>query len=238
MRPVAWIAGLLLSMLFPVMAAAGSFTVSPVRLELSPQRPLGSLTITNDASEPVTVDAKAMVWSQANGEDLYEDTRELIVTPPVFTLEPKASQILRLGLRRGPDPERELAFRVFLTENAPPVTMATTGIAMTLRLAVPVFIRPKAPPVAKLDWSAQRSPDGSLLLRANNVGNLHVQVSDLRLKAGNDVIARQTNPAYLLPGQAREWSIKPEAGRAFSAQTLTLEGNSDAGDVRAELPLR
>lgn len=237
MRPVAWIVGLLLTIFLPALAVAGSFTVSPVRIELSPQRPLGSLTITNDANEPVTVDAKAMVWTQSQGEDIYEDTRELIVTPPVFTLEPKASQILRLGLRRGADAERELAFRVFLTENAPPPSLTSTGIAMTLRLAVPVFIRPKASPVAKLDWSAQRAPDGAVVLRANNVGNLHVQVSELRLKAGADIVGRQSSPAYLLPGQAREWTIKPEAGRAFSAQTLTLEGNSDAGDVRAELPL-
>jgi len=219
-------------------AWAGSFTVSPVRIELSPQRPLGSLNITNDGAEPVTIDAKAMVWTQQAGEDLHEDTRELIVTPPVFTLEPRASQVVRIGLRRPPDRERELAYRIFLTENAPPPTAASTGVAMTLRLSVPIFIRPVAAPVARLDWSASRGAADELKLQATNVGNLHVQVADLRLLSDGQVIGRISNPAYVLPEQTRVWIVKLDKPLRPEAGPIQLEGFSDAGDVKASVPLR
>jgi len=219
-------------------AWAGSFTVSPVRIELSPQRPLGSLTITNDGTEPVTIDAKAMVWTQQSGEDRHEDTRELIVTPPVFTLEPRAYQVVRIGLRRPPDRERELAYRVFLTENAPPPTAATTGVAMTLRLSVPIFIRPVAAPVARLDWSASLVSPDELRLQAVNVGNLHVQVADLRLSSGGQLAGQMSTPAYVLPGQTRAWTVKLAKPLQPDVGPIQLEGFSDAGDVKVSVPLR
>jgi len=219
-------------------AWAGSFTVSPVRIELSPQRPLGSLTITNDGTEPVTIDAKAMAWTQQAGEDRHEETRELIVTPPVFTLEPRASQVVRIGLRRPPDRERELAYRVFLTENAPPPTATSTGVAMTLRLSVPIFIRPVAPPVARLDWSASPGSPDELKLQAVNVGNLHVQVADLRLLSDGQLIGRISNPAYVLPDQTRVWTVKLDKPWRPDAGPIQLEGFSDAGDVKVSVPLR
>jgi len=52
------------------------------------------------------------------------------------------------------------------------------------------------------------------------------------------VVGRQTSPAYLLPGQYREWTVKPEEGRAFDASSLTVTGYSDAGDVNAEFAVR
>lgn len=228
-----------LALVFPLSSAlAGSFTVSPVRIELSPQRPLGSLTITNDGAEPVTIDAKAMLWTQQDGEDRHEDTRELIVTPPVFTLEPRGAQIVRIGLRRGPDKEHELTYRVFLTENAPPPTPTSTGVAMTLRLSVPIFIRPVATPVARLDWSASRGAADELKLQATNVGNLHVQVADLRLLSDGQVIGRISNPAYVLPEQTRVWIVKLDKPLRPEAGPIQLEGFSDAGDVKASVPLR
>lgn len=228
-----------LALVFPFSSTlAGSFTVSPVRIELSPQRPLGSLTITNDGAEPVTIDAKAMLWTQQDGEDRHEDTRELIVTPPVFTLEPRGAQIVRIGLRRGPDKERELTYRIFLTENAPPPTPTSTGVAMTLRLSVPIFIRPLAAPRAQLEWTAQAVSAGEFRLQAVNTGNLHVQVADMKLSSQGQPVARVSNPAYVLPGQTRVWTVKLDRPLPSDASSLQLEGFSDAGDLKVAVPLR
>lgn len=228
----------LLSSLIPALAWAGSFTVSPVRLELSPQRPVSSLTITNDGAEPVSIDARGMNWTQQNGADEHEETRELIVTPPVFTLAPGASQIVRIGLRRAPDANNEIAYRVFMTENPVVPRSVANGVAMNLRLSVPIFVRPRAAPQPKLEWTGSRTPEGHLKLRADNRGNMHVQVANLSLSAAGTVVGRQTSPAYLLPGQYREWTVKPEEGRAFDASSLTVTGYSDAGDVNAEFAVR
>jgi fimbrial chaperone protein len=220
-------------------ATAGNFTVSPVRIQLTPAKPLSSLTITNDADTPVSIEVRASAWSQADGEDQYEDTRELLVTPPVFSLAPGASQIVRLGLRRSADPKTELAYRVFLTEVKSATQSETTGVTMNLRLAVPVFVHPvdnNAAPV--VEWQATRGQDGSLTLRAQNNGTMHLQLANLRVLAGATELGRAESAAYLLPGQAHEWNISPDAGKSFDAPALELNAYSDAGDVKIPLTLR
>jgi fimbrial chaperone protein len=223
--------------LLPVVAAAGSFTVSPVRVELSPARPLSSITLSNDADTPIQIEVRGVAWSQNEAEDVYADTRELIVTPPVFTLPGKGSQIIRLGLRRNPDAKDELAYRIFLSEVKPAVQSEATGVTMNLRLSVPVFVKPVAAAQPRLDWTARRAEGGALLLRADNRSNTHVQVANLKLAKGNEVAGQLSSAAYLLPGQGREWTIQPEPGHAFTAPSITLSGFSDAGEVKVDLAI-
>ena len=224
--------------LAPAVSVAGSFTVAPVRVELSPAKPLSSVTITNDSDDPVKIEVVGNAWSQKDGMDEYQDTRELIVTPPVITLAAKASQIIRLGLRRSPDPKNELAYRLFITEIRPQVKTEGTGVTMNLRLSVPIFVKPTAEAKPHLDWTARKVEGGALLLRAENNSNIHVQVANMRLSAGTEVIGKEGSAAYLLPGQAREWTVKPDAGHQFNSPTLNLTGFSDAGDLKVDLKVQ
>lgn len=230
-----------LACLAPALPAqAGNFMVAPVRVELSAQRSGGALTITNNADEAVSIEARGMQWTQQDGRDAYADTRELILAPPAFTLAPGASQVLRVALRRAPDPGRELAYRVFLTE-MPPAAGSSPGdgrVAVALRLSLPVFVKPAAPAQPRLQWSGQRTAAGELQLQARNDGNQHVQLGDVSLKQGERLVARHTVAAYLLPGQARSWTVKPAPGSAFSAALLSLDAGSDAGPLQAEVPVQ
>ena len=227
-----------LSTLLPMVADAGSFTVSPVRVELSPAKPLSSVTITNDGDEPVKLEVEGKLWTQKDGADDYQDTRELIVTPPVITLAAKASQIIRLGLRRGADPKNELSYRLFITEIRPQVKTEGTGVTMNLRLSVPIFVKPTAAVNPQLQWTAKKVEGGNLLLRAENTGNIHMQLANLQLNAGTDVVGKESSAAYLLPGQAHEWTVKPETGKTFNTSTLSLTGFCDAGDLKVNLTVQ
>lgn len=238
MRTVSVFLYVLLLAIFPVFSWAGSFTVAPVRVELSPAKPLGSVTITNDSEEPVKVEINGVAWSQQNAEDVYQDTRDLIVTPPVITLAGKSSQIIRLGLRRSPDPKNELAYRLFITEIRPQVKTEATGVTMNLRMSIPIFVKPVAAAKTQLEWTAKRTENGSLLLRAVNNGNIHMQVANLQLGTGSDIAGKMSSSAYLLPGQTGEWTVKPEAGHNFNSPSLTLTGFSDAGDLKVDLKVQ
>lgn len=224
--------------LLPLIADAGSFTVSPVRVELSPAKPLSSVTITNDGDEAVKLEVEGKLWTQKDGNDDYQDTRELIVTPPVITLAAKASQIIRLGLRRGADPKNELSYRLFITEIRPQVKTEGTGVTMNLRLSVPIFVKPTAAVNPQLQWTAKKVEGGNLLLRAENTGNIHMQVANLQLSAGTDLVAKESSATYLLPGQSHEWTVKPEAGKTFNTSALSLTGFCDAGDLKVNLTVQ
>ena len=112
--------GLFFFVVWASVAKAASFGVSPVRVTLSESQSMGALTVRNDGTEPASLQMEMLNWSQAQGQDVLTPTRELLANPPIFTVPAGGSQLVRVGLRRAPDGQRELTYRIVLQELPPP----------------------------------------------------------------------------------------------------------------------
>jgi fimbrial chaperone protein len=218
-------------------AAAGTFSIAPVRVELSGAQRTAVLTVHNDDAAALVVQVSTLNWAQAAGEEVYGVTRELLATPPVFTLPPNGEQIVRVALRRDPDAARELDYRLLLAEVPQPVDKSFTGLRVALRLSIPVFVKAVSPTPAALVWRAQWQADGQLAVSASNAGQAHVQVSDFTLRfAGSEATARGVVSRYVLPGSTVTWKIAPPTGVA-QGSAMTIHGASDQGDFQADVAL-
>jgi len=229
-RLLVWLAAGLCVAIGP--ARAGSFQVNPIRVDMTKGATSASITLRNDGDEPIVVQSSIVGWSQDQGQDAYAPTGEALITPPIMTVAPGASQIVRIGLRRAPDPQRELTYRIYLQEVPPPPKPGFTGLQVALRVGLPVFVPPVAPAIRRLEWSAQiRS--GGIALAAQNSGNAHVQISDfeLRLPGASEPIAHESSLAYVLAGQRREWNLSVPADRVKAASELRLKAFTDAGEI-------
>jgi fimbrial chaperone protein len=226
------------AMLLPIEAAlAGSFNVSPVRVELSAQNRTQALTVRNEGEEPSVVQAQVFAWSQEAGQDILQPTSELLVSPPVFTVQPGQSQLLRIALRGAPDPARQLSYRAVLQEVPAQARPGGPALAVALKISLPVFVEPPVDTGPKLDWQARVATNGLIELNARNLGNGHIQVADFHLSdAAGGELASQQQVSYILPGQTRTWTLTPAADLA-SVSRLKLAGRSDAGDLATEIPL-
>ncbi len=226
---------LLASAAWPLLAA--TFNVSPIRVGLSAQRPIVPLSVRNDGDEPVVVQVQALRWEQHNGEDVYAPTNEILATPPIVTVPPHATQIVRVGLRRVADPARELSYRIYLAEVPAPPAVDATRVHVALRIGLPVFVTGPAAPKPALAWTVLGAEDGAVTLRVKNEGSAHAQIANVRLLslADRDTLARYPSPAYVLPGSAREWRLAPEPGKRIGADPVRLQAYVDAGDVDVEL---
>lgn len=228
------IAGAFLLLLAATGAArAGSFQINPVRVTLSASQPIGSLTLTNTGAEPAVVQLEVVRWSQRDGRDVYEPASEVLATPPVFNVPAGGSQIVRVGLRRMPDGERESTYRLFLQEVPAPMTVATQGLQVALRIGVPVFVLPPVDAKPVLAWRAVRTREGPLKLLASNQGTAHVQIAQYALQLGRNRDRRaQQVAAYVLSGEDRYWMIddSPLPGTA-----VHLSAQTDSGDVDLDL---
>src|SRR5215469_11000812 len=121
-------------------AAASSISVAPIRVELSGTKRTAVLTVRNADDAPVVVQARPVAWSQRDGEDQLDDTHDLVVTPPLFTVPGKGQQVLRVALLRDADATRELDYRLVLSEVPSSVTPDITGLRVALRITLPVFV--------------------------------------------------------------------------------------------------
>jgi fimbrial chaperone protein len=125
--------------------AAGQLDVSPTRIELTAAKPTAAVTLKNEGGDKVVIQNSIVAWTREGKKDRYAPTKDLIVTPPIATVAPGGSQVLRIGLRRPVDPRRELAYRLFVQEIPPPPKAGFAGVQIALRLSLPVLVQPAAP---------------------------------------------------------------------------------------------
>lgn len=212
-------------------AAASTLSIAPIRVELSSAKRTAVLTLRNQEDAPVVVQARPVAWTQRDGEDQLDDTHDLVVTPPIFTVPPKGQQVLRIALLRDVDPARELDYRLVLSEVPSPSAVETTGLKVALRITLPVFVTAPSHPAAELAWSHKWLADGTLDIAAQNGGTAHIQILDFDVQQAGKAAQKLHASAshYLLPGTLVHWQLHAGSDLSRDAQ-LVIQGHSDAGD--------
>ena len=228
------------ALLLSDLAAAASWNVDPVRVELSPAQQTAAITITNEADQPTSIQIQVVAWSQVDGKDVYIPTRELLVSPPIVTIAPKGEQIIRVALRQQADATSELAYRINLQELPTAPTSNVSAVQVALRIGLPVFVQSqKGDAAAKMTWKVARMSDSLLKVGVRNEGNAHIQISDFSLYApgGEQPLTGEAGSSYILAGQAHEWLLKTRTAEKLSGSRLRLKAYTDADNVDTELVL-
>jgi fimbrial chaperone protein len=218
---------------------AAALGVSPVRVTLSENQKIGTLTVRNDGTEPVPMQMELMSWAQEEGEDIYTPTREILANPPIFTIPAGGSQLIRIGLRRAPDAQHERTYRIFVQELPPPPSPDFNGAKILMRISLPLFVLPKVTTKPMLRWKAVRTSDGALKISLINNGNAHIQIANFSLSLPDSAQPwlTQQSASYVLMGKSRNWIVpaNPENPTPKSGTTIKLIAQTDAGKVEAEI---
>jgi fimbrial chaperone protein len=232
------VASLLSAVVLAPHAHAGTFSIAPVRIELSAKQRTQALTIKNEQETPVTVELHVQAWSQETGEDRLVDTRDVLTTPPVFVLPAKGEQIIRVALRRDVDANRELAYRLILQEVPEAAPQDFVGLRVALRLSLPIFVSAHAPTQDDVEWKAVRLADGKVRIEAQNHGSAHLQVAAFTVQSVSDEthVVHASSSKYLLAGSSATWTVSPTFD-AGNTTALDLRGMSDRGEFTAEVSL-
>lgn len=204
---------LLLLLWVPYLTHAGSFSVTPLRIELSKPETTRIINLQNLEDKPVTVQLQVMAWSHKDGVDKLIPTRDLIVTPQVFHLKANGLQIIRTGLLRKPDSEEELSYRLIIEEIPAPPPADFKGAQLALRVTLPIFISPEKTPSPKLEFQTAVEPDGKLKVRIVNRGQAHAQIQQMTVFAKDKpekILASHEKSIYVLPGQERHLLLKTD----------------------------
>jgi fimbrial chaperone protein len=221
-----------LSLLLPGVAHASNFRVSPVTLTVPANRPIGSLTITNSDSAPVSIKVATYRWTQVGGQDVYTPTDDLIASPPIFTTAAGAVQLIRVGVRRK---VATAAYRVVLEEIP---AAAKTGVAIALNLNMPLYVVANAAAKATVQWTARRTADATILLEGHNSGDAPQQVLAIGLPgtgAGAPAILSSAM-GVVLPASMRQWNIGKHPDWAPGLPLhLTIRTATGVNEVTANL---
>ncbi|WP_424951144.1 fimbrial biogenesis chaperone [Deinococcus sp.] len=199
-----------LILLFCLLWSAGlasRVSISPTTLQLQPNVRATQLTLTNQGGEAVTFDLSLLAWSQPGGQDVLVGTQAVVVAPSTVTLEPGATQTVRLA-RLGAPTLSELAYRLLITERP----SQAPGVTTRIQFSVPLFDGPAeaagrtpgaSPPLAETPFQVGLGADGRVTL--SNPGAFHLRLNTLEVRGAD---GWQPVPLlYLLAGQGRSLDV-------------------------------
>jgi len=230
---------------FAVLAAAGwlilagsaawaqALAVLPVNIFLAPGQNAASLTVTNKGTTESSIQIRPFVWDQPAGEDRLDATDVLVVSPPIATIAPGATQVVRLILRK-PAQGQEATYRILIDQIPPP---AEPGIVhVVLRLSIPIFAQPLTRAVSHLQFHVE-SEAGQLYLVGSNDGLRHETIRDIELSTSDGAkytTDRGVSP-YILAGVTRRWHIAVPGALPKPGDTLQLTAHADSGPIKEQV---
>lgn len=214
--PRAGLALALLSLVVPVSPAhAGQFTVTPVRIFMTPRDRATAITVTNDGDTELVMQADLYEWKQKpDGTDDLELTEDLFLSPPIIKLAGKARQVVRLAMVNPQRRPEQLTYRMIVRE-VPEALPADKSVQLQFALAfsLPIFITPPGLK-GQLECSAERVSGDTVNATCQNSGNAYTYPHEFVLTgAGGEKLASRETGGYLLPGTRRSFEVKRPDGK-------------------------
>lgn len=234
----------LLVMSLSVHAIAG-IVISPVHVYLSHDKPVAAVTILNQTSKPRMFNVVAYAWRQKQGKDQLTSSSELIISPPIFRIEPGQSQIVRIGSLGNTRLNQEKDFRVLFKQiplvdgSAERSNPSKNGLTILLSFSIPVFLAPVEKTPLLMQASIQRMPKHKLKLHLINQSNQHVKIEKIILKSiESHASYKLTLGDYLLAGQAHDWVLSSLPKYIYQARKIQLiEQNQSGKTLRSMITL-
>ena len=193
-----------------VMAAG--LEVSPISLSLPPGVQASSFVFSNAGQNVLHAQARVYRWTQdANGEDVLSPTQDLLLSPPILSLQPQAQQEIRVLINPSIAPtlgSAEGHYRLIVDEiPAPAAPSSKRSIRLLLRYSIPIFTHAEEDPKTQLQWQLQDAGAGKTWVSIRNMGSARAQLGRTWLqKTGSDSKAEAQATlshglwAYVLPG--------------------------------------
>jgi fimbrial chaperone protein len=229
------LAAILFVLLTGLAAEAQSLSVLPVNIFLSPGQKATTLTVTNQGTSPTTIQIRAFAWNQQGDDDQLTTSDEVVVSPPLASIAPGASQIVRLILRKTPQGQ-EATYRVLIDQIPPPAEAGVVHIV--LRMSLPIFALPMTRAIAHVQFHIEVHA-GQIYLVGINDGLRHEAIRDIELSTSDGRALKEapSSSPYVLAGVTRRWNITAQGPLPLPNETLRLTAHSVSGEIEQQVPV-
>ncbi|QNA82840.1 molecular chaperone [Sphingomonas sp. So64.6b] len=219
--------------LLAVAAQAVSLRLYPVRIVLTPKAPVQTMKIQNSSAESARIQVRVFAWRQVGGEDVFEETRDILANPGLFEIAAQGEQIARFGLRTQPG-TIEKSYRVFLEEVPGSRAVQPGEVRTLLRISIPIFV-PAPQATGRLIWRAWPASSGKMAFAISNTGTAHIQINRLALaRADGTKLGADDMSVYLLPGASKQIMLNVDAS-VRAGEALKLNAVTDQAPLSVDL---
>ena len=218
---------------------AGDFSVAPIRMFLGKDRKSDVVTVRNNGTSPLQFEIRPKRWTQdAEGNDIYSDTEELLIFPKLMTLNGGEDRDIRIGMKIPPG-KSENTYRVFITELPPPAPSGTSNAAnvgFLINFGLPVFFAP-IKPEPQLQIEHLSLAQGQVSAQLVNSGNVFVFVQEMSIvgrdASGAEIFRQPITDRYLLAGTAKTYTTVIPADQCKAMATVEFSVRTDKTSANA-----
>jgi fimbrial chaperone protein len=235
----------LLACAVATVAAAGSLQVSPILLEFGAGDPARELWLSNSGQTPIRAQVRIEAWTQVDGADVLNPTRELLASPPITEIAPGERQLVRIVRPGAANTGGEKAYRLLVDELPDASRPDTTSkLQFLLKYSIPAFVlragAKRGEPAAKgttgpwrggaLEARVESGNNRARLVLVNH-GLRRVRISQVAFVDAtgtrHDLVKGLVG--YALAGQRMSWPLALPAG-SLAGTSLMLRLDDDADD--------
>ncbi len=240
------IASLLALLCFSGRGQAADFQIQPTTLQLSGGVKSGAFSVINNGNGEINFQISVKEWTQdANGKDVYTDTKDIVFFPKIMTTAPHEQRAIRVGYK-APLSTNEKTYRLFVEEIPSPKKESDekdkgkvrAGITIAFRFATPIFVRPLKPEEAAVVETTELVR-GTVRATIRNTGNVHVKLQNVvfrgRTAGGRELFSKEVAGWYLLHGIAVPYEAAVPMDACAELSVIDVSAKSENFTINGSL---
>lgn len=200
----------------------------------------------NNANEEVVLQARILTWSQQQNQDNYNTQDELVVSPPLVTVQPGAQQVFRIVNRKGVivDGAQELSYRLIIDEIPSAAKLDGTVLSFQMRYSLPLFVGVPRDYEKKSFIERQNAMAGQLRYRLVetpekaieiiNHGKVNARLSKVKIRQANKTDVTTISEGllgYVLVGANRQWPLDQKQWAALNNPDVRIVFESERQEL-------
>ena len=131
----------LFSIISVASVAVANYQISPVKLSLSKENKVDSLNFQNDGDAAKSFQVTVLKRDKSKSEKTYKPSKDLIASPKIFKVSPKASQLIRVAMKNiSATSENDDDYRISIKE-VPQGPAESNGVRFITEMSIPVKIK-------------------------------------------------------------------------------------------------
>ena len=212
---------------------AASISVSPTLIDQTAPVNTAVVRLRTPGKEPVRIQVRIFRWTQVDGKDRLEPTRDVVASPPML----KVARARTTPFVLSGQSSRQLTARRAID--------SSSISCLNPRIAKPIasiwsfgspfrVLRNGKEPAPAISWTVAKTKRGAVLT-ARNDGDRRLRLTDLTVKTASGKVLRRIDglAGYVLGRAAMSWPLVGSSAELKAGSRVDIEGSGESGPIHA-----